>query len=40
MQLTATQFRVRKSRAITRARLHASAILADVLVSQVGGNNA
>jgi len=40
MQLTATQFRVRKSRAITRARLHASAILADVRISQYGGNDA
>jgi len=40
MQLTATQFRVRKSRAITRARLHASAILADVRISRYGGNNA
>jgi DNA-directed RNA polymerase specialized sigma24 family protein len=39
MQLTATQFRVRKSRAITRARLHASAILADVRISRYGGNN-
>jgi DNA-directed RNA polymerase specialized sigma24 family protein len=40
MQLTATQFRVRKSRAISRARLHASAILADVRISRYGGNNA
>jgi DNA-directed RNA polymerase specialized sigma24 family protein len=40
MQLTATQFRVRKRRAITRARLHASAILADVRISQYSGNNA
>jgi DNA-directed RNA polymerase specialized sigma24 family protein len=34
MQLSATQFRVRKNRAITRARLHARAILADVRISR------
>ena len=34
MQLTATQFRLRKSRAIRRARLRASAILAHVRISR------
>jgi DNA-directed RNA polymerase specialized sigma24 family protein len=34
MQLTATQFRLRKSRAISRARLRASAILAHVRISR------
>jgi DNA-directed RNA polymerase specialized sigma24 family protein len=34
MQLTATQFRLRKSRAIGRARLRASAILAHVRISR------
>ncbi len=40
MQLTATQFRVRKSRAISQARLRARAMLADVRISRYGGNNA
>jgi DNA-directed RNA polymerase specialized sigma24 family protein len=35
MQLTATQFRLRKSRAISRARLRASAILAHVRISRL-----
>ena len=40
MQLTATQFRLRKSRAISRARLRARAILADVRISRYSGNGA
>jgi DNA-directed RNA polymerase specialized sigma24 family protein len=38
MQLTATQFRLRKSRAISRARLRTSAILQDVRISRYSGN--
>jgi DNA-directed RNA polymerase specialized sigma24 family protein len=37
MQLTATQFRLRKNRAITRARLRACAILAHVRISRTTG---
>jgi len=40
MQLTATQFRLRKSRAISRARLPTSAILADVRISRYSRNGA
>jgi DNA-directed RNA polymerase specialized sigma24 family protein len=40
MHLTETQFRLRKSRAIGRARLRASAILAEVQISKYSGNGA
>jgi DNA-directed RNA polymerase specialized sigma24 family protein len=40
MQLTATQFRLHKTRAISRARLRARAILADVRISTYSGNSA
>jgi DNA-directed RNA polymerase specialized sigma24 family protein len=40
MHLTATQFRLRKSRAISRVRLRASAILADVRSRTRSGNGA
>jgi hypothetical protein len=40
MHLTATQFRLRKSRAISRVRLRASAILADVRISKSSRNHA
>jgi DNA-directed RNA polymerase specialized sigma24 family protein len=40
MQLTATQFRLRKTRAISRARLRARAILADVGDQQRSANRA
>jgi len=40
MQLTATQFRLRKTRAISRVRLRARAILADVRISRYSGNSA
>ena len=40
MQLTATQFRLRKSRAISRVRLRTSAILADVRISRYSRNGA
>jgi len=40
MQLTATQFRMRKNRAINRVRLRASAILADVKDQPRSGNGA
>jgi DNA-directed RNA polymerase specialized sigma24 family protein len=38
MQLTATQFRLRKNRAIRRVRLRTSAILEDVRISRYSGN--
>jgi DNA-directed RNA polymerase specialized sigma24 family protein len=38
MHLTATQFRLRKSRAISRARLHTRAMLADVRISRNSGS--
>jgi DNA-directed RNA polymerase specialized sigma24 family protein len=40
MQLTATQFRLRKNRAINRVRLRTSAILEDVRISRYSGNGA
>ena len=39
MRLTATQFRLRKSRAISRARLHTRAMLADVRTSRNSRNS-
>jgi len=39
MQLTAKQFRLHKSRAISRARLHARAKLAHVRISRYSGND-
>jgi len=40
MQLTATQFRLRKSRAISRVRLRARVTLAHVRISRYSGNGA
>ena len=40
MKLTATQFRVRKNRAINRALPRARAILADVRITRSSGNGA